>query len=434
MIEHIQHDHISESLDKLYGNVILVPFLSNPSVHYSKTDISAIYVYSIDSGHEYIFNFNNISNGKYASIDDLKKLINCTIIAFNAKYIQHLFLPVIYDLNTLLWYNGYDCIDISPDIQPLETHFKNLYSFDDTNRLIPIQRLVGIGRKVQKSFCKAFGSLQSDFFSVGYELYSYRNSVLLNEIERSGIGRADGITFYGEYNPYTITGRPVFSSPYGNPIAYPKHGDKRKEIVSKYNDGRLIEIDYSAYHLHIIAELIGWKFPTADVHTYLAKLYYPGAIITEARYIEAKRKTFSLIYSENLEDYKHIEFFNKLHTTLLQLESEWKSSNIVSHPKVHKTYIYDPNNRRGKYLNYLIQAYESERNVAVLANILEYLYERSSDLILYGYDSFVLDIHPDDMELLVDIIELLKCDEYPVRIKFGTSYGNMIDLKLRDKY
>ena len=36
----------------------------------------------------------------------------------------------------------------------------------------------------------------------------------------------------------------------------------------------LFEFDYDAYHLRLIADLIGYDFPDSSIHEHLGKLYF----------------------------------------------------------------------------------------------------------------------------------------------------------------
>ena len=47
----------------------------------------------------------------------------------------------------------------------------------------------------------------------------------------------------------------------------------RNGFVSRFDDGVLIEMDYDAYHLRLIADIIGYDFPDGSVHEYLGKQY-----------------------------------------------------------------------------------------------------------------------------------------------------------------
>ena len=78
-----------------------------------------------------------------------------------------------------------------------------------------------------------------------------------------------------------------------------------------------------------------------------------------------------------------------------------------------------------KLFNYYLQSYETERNMKVLLQINDYLYENRSTLCLYNYDGFLFDMEEDIVSELTDI---LTKDGFPVTIKSGQTFGDMNEL------
>ncbi len=72
---------------------------------------------------------------------------------------------------------------------------------------------------------------------------------------------------YGNYNLTTTTGRPSNSFGSVNFAALPP--EKRKAIISE-NDS-LVEFDFDAYHLRLIADLVDYNFGKESVHEHLAE-------------------------------------------------------------------------------------------------------------------------------------------------------------------
>ena len=91
-------------------------------------------------------------------------------------------------------------------------------------------------------------------------------------MESNGIQTMDGMV-YSEYNIFTSTGRP--SNRFGgtNFAALNKKDGSRKPYVSRYKNGVLVEMDYDAYHLRLIGELIGYDFPKGSVHEHMAEFF-----------------------------------------------------------------------------------------------------------------------------------------------------------------
>ena len=75
-----------------------------------------------------------------------------------------------------------------------------------------------------------------------------------------------------------------------------------------------------------------------------------------------------------------------------------------------------------KLFNYLLQCYETERNIQVILDINKYLYKSKTSLSLYNYDGFLFDSEDGDISKLKEILEQ---DGFPVTIKQGPNFGDM---------
>jgi hypothetical protein len=72
--------------------------------------------------------------------------------------------------------------------------------------------------------------------------------------------------------------------------------------------------------------------------------------------------------------------------------------------------------------NYIIQSYETSNNVQLLEQVLDYLKDKKTKLVLYTYDAFLFDYNQEDGAIFPEITKIL---EYPVSIKQGTSYHGL---------
>jgi hypothetical protein len=81
---------------------------------------------------------------------------------------------------------------------------------------------------------------------------------------------------------------------------------------------------------------------------------------------------------------------------------------------------------QSKLLNYIIQSKETSSNVVILENILNYLKDKQTKLVLYTYDAFLFDYSKEDgKQLLIDIKDMIP---YPINIKQGKSYHGLIKI------
>ena len=92
----------------------------------------------------------------------------------------------------------------------------------------------------------------------------------------------------------------------------------------------------------------------------------------------------------------------------------------------------------------MIQAYETESNIKKILSIHNYLLEKKTKLVLYGYDSFLFDFaNKDGVETLKQIKMILedkhdlttnRVDYKPyflTKSKMGLNYGEMKDITNR---
>ena len=229
---------------------------------------------------------------------------------------------------------------------------------------------------------------------------------------------------YSQYNLWTSTGRPSNSFGSVNFAALPP--EKRKGFITE-NDS-LVEFDFDAYHLRLIGELVDYQFGDESVHQHLAEFY-------GSTYEESKQISFKLLYGGITDEIRRkVPFFDKVQNYINLKWSEFNKDNYV------KTYIYSreismSNNKdmnSNKLFNYLIQAFETERNIKKILKVQDYLKTKETKLILYGYDSFLFDFSKQDgVETLKQIKNILEENKYPTKIKMGYIYSGMNDITNR---
>jgi hypothetical protein len=97
--------------------------------------------------------------------------------------------------------------------------------------------------------------------------------------------------------------------------------------------------------------------------------------------------------------------------------------------KLHGKFFTDLN--PAKLLNYLLQAYETERNMAVISNIVDRIRPCQSKIILYTYDAFLIDFHVADGRKLIEMLkhEFEENGKFPITLEIGPDYNNLIEIK-----
>ena len=139
---------------------------------------------------------------------------------------------------------------------------------------------------------------------------------------------------------------------------------------------------------------------------------------------ESKKITFRQLYGGVEKKYQDIEFFKKVDTFATSLYSQYKSKGLINSIIYNRPMTYKNLGDMSKYklFNYLLQCYETERNIQVILKINEYLYKNKTFLSLYNYDGFLFDVKTVNVEKLIEILEQ---DGFPVTIKEGPNFGEM---------
>ena len=194
-----------------------------------------------------------------------------------------------------------------------------------------------------------------------------------------------GDKVYTQYNYRTTTTRP--SNRFGgvNFAALNKENGCRKAFIPK-ND-KFLEIDISAYHPTLAAQLVDYKFDTTDIHKSFAKMY-------NVDYKKAKELTFKQLYGGVFKQYRDLEFFQKTQKYIDRLWQDFENNGFITCPISEYKFERDKldNMNPQKLFNYLLQNLETSTNVRILWGIIKLLKNHKTKLVLYTYDAFLLDI------------------------------------------
>ena len=398
---------------------IIVPISCDDNKHPINDSLSLLYV-KLLSGKEFILPFNHSEtlNLKIPSLDS-----NTKKYTYNRKKLNHYIkLTNVIDVNLMHYMNEGSPITIE-ETDTNSHNFLNMkyYKKDSVNTIIPVLKHLEKSRKIAKILEEVIAKHGS---SVNM---SYNDEVLdnLSYIEKNGLQTIDD-KVYSEYNIYTSTGRP--SNRFGgiNFAALNKKDGSREPFISRFKNGVLVEMDFDAYHLRLIADKIGYEFPEGSVHEHMAKFYGVG-------YEEAKTLSFQYLYGFIPQDVVQMNpYFSKVHDYIEELWKEFNSKEfIVSdiyNRRIYKKNLGDMN--ANKLFNYTIQLMETENNMKVLSELIPQLEEDKSKLILYSYDSFLLDFNMEDgLDYLKKVKGILEQDgKYPVKVSWGLNYHEMKDI------
>ena len=417
---------------------------SNDNCHPKLADISLIYIKPFRSRMGFMLSvdhteaFSLPKDSVEAFISD--KLGN--IYAIDAKRLRYFTKRdnALYCLKMAQFLATGDIIDESKFNTTAHNFFCQKYEYrPDVNKIIPIA-------KHFEKYEKLVASIkinQSWFKPKYYKLYGELASRLFNFIESNGISISNDGFFshytpkealmsvksdktYTQYNLYTATGRPSNAFNGINYGAMNKTDGSRNSFV--YSNDRLVEFDYSSYHIRILAYLIGYSFEDDDIHAHLASYYFGTKDITRAQYEESKGLTFKLLYTDSVtEEVKDIPFFAKVKEFKTSLWNLYKKQGYIE-SFLSKRPIRGITSKT-QVLPFILQNYETERNILVLNDIFKYLCNKKTKLILYNYDSFLFDYSKEDgKQALCDIQMILEQDGYKTSCKYGQNYQEMKNL------
>lgn len=350
-----------------------------------------------------------------------------TLYHFNLSNVEDIALK-----HSLTYHNQLQC-----EIQDstVEWFYKNYPIKHDLNAIIPISILTRYCENLYSKVEKAIKLQQPS----GYQFFNQTATNVFYLIEQNGVGISSNQfkqvynpnqssynirdnTIYTKYNLNNITTRPTNAFNSINFAALPKKQQYR-EVFKPKNDF-FVEYDFDGYHLRLLAQIIGYQINEQSAHTYLAKKIFNKQKITDQEYKKAKQINFHAIYGNIPKKYQNIVFFRMISKYIDQLWQQYNKQGYVENP-ISKfrlsSNLQDTNPT--KLMNYMMQSLETANNVSILKQLLRYLDSKSTNIVLYTYDAFVLDFNKNDgKQTLAGIKQIMEQGgKYPVKFKYSTN-------------
>lgn len=396
----------------------VIPY--NYNVHPTLNGVSLIYIrpvhalkgYIVCVTHSEALSVLNASDG-----DVISELLNKfeKLYCRDKKEILHYFpLKALYDINTP------PTTYIPTKTQAHEILYRQYRDEPHVNLFIPIVKHYEYCENIFEDLKTNITKTKTEYD----EFFNNRVSVVFNAIERSGI-RVQRETFeqffppingefaYTQFNLKTTTTRP--SNKFGgvNYAALNKENGCRKSFIPR-ND-KFIEIDITAYHPNLAAKLIGYKFPTEDIHGHFAELY-------NVDYAKSKELTFKQLYGGVFAKYKELEFFKRIEAFVTKNWNEFNDTGKIKVPVSNYEFELEKleNMNPQKLFNYVLQNLETSMNVRILWDMFHALQGYETKLVLYTYDSFLFDYKEGEEELLSKINGIFK--KYKLNTKENNGY------------
>lgn len=448
-------------LEKNANHFIMIPIMNSAYLHYMNDSLSCLLIYDIDNSKEYCIIKQHCEYDSNIDNNDIKQFINQQIFADNniiytdnkKRLLNVLSLynynKQIIDINYLYFNNTGNTIYTHNYYTTAHTfYFRLYYSYKKVFQLIPIVKHFQYFKNLRKQFIKIIHQYKNNIneFLQYIILYNFaqieKNGLYVNKelfyIQYSGIHKyhlnKNNNLLYTIYNFTTNTGRPSNRHGSINFAALNKNDNTRKIFVSRFGKkGKLMEVDYSAYHLALIGTLINYKFPiNMSIHQYMAQQYFKSKNVNSEQIKIAKQLSFQLLYGNDkiLDKYNEIEFLSKVKQFKTQLWNKYQKEHAIKLPLSNK--VVKNVNNKGKLFNYYIQGLETEYNTMIINDINQLLINNNykSKLILYTYDSFLFDLHLNDInnKLIDKLIKIIsKNNQFYVHKKMGENYKELYE-------
>lgn len=432
------YNKLIETCNTNVGIVAVIP--SNSAIHPCVGNVSFIY-YKFDNGESFI-----LGVGHPDTLHMFKVVLPTTGYVLNKKDSLHLSeVGHLTDLYSLYYANNMEIPDVNNFLTPWSANL--IQTFTDSTILgksIPVNNAIPLS-----VWHKIYDSFTSNMF-VDMPQSNLASKMLNNiistfvQIEKNGLyvnvekysqhfgDKKYPITdsfVYSSYNIFTQTGRPSNSYKGINFAALNKSDGSREVFESRFgSDGILVQIDFDAYHLRLLANAFGLMMPDESLHEVLAKQYYNTEEITDEQYEDGKKKTFQLLYGNITPDENFPYLLKSIHNNRNKLWEDYKKYGYIKSSLSGRKIIV-PEPSINKVFNYYVQALESEETYGMLYKLVPMANAEGLKPILYTYDSILFDIHKDQQNKLMDIINsVINNQKYPFSVSVGSNYNNLKEI------
>ena len=351
------------------------------------------------------------------------------------KILQHTDTVYVRDKKSFLYYFQLNkVVDISSlknadtTLEPVFDIFYRLHiNKQDINKIIPISKHYEACENIYNKLQQVILEPKPDYV----KFYS-KGALAFFGIEKNGI-KINKDKFYKYYEPNnesysiyndriftqynlnTTTRRPSNAFNSINFAALKKDNHSRSSFIPSNNE--FIEIDISAYHPTLAGQLVGYEFSNSDIHSEFAALY-------NVDYKTAKELTFKQFNGGVFKEYQHLEFFQKVaeYTT-----NNWKlfqEQGYLDAPMSGYRFEKDKleNMNPQKLFNYVLQNLETSTNIQILLKLHKILAGKNTKIVLYTYDSFLLDWDEDEEQELEQIKNIFTEFKLAIKINRGRNY------------
>ena len=408
---------------------------SNDNYHPKLTSTVAVYIRPLKSKRGFIIPINHDEGINVDKDRVLQLLLSCKeLYTLDKKeLLYHFNLQSAIDVSLLYSMKEYDRLEISDNVSIINYYYNRYSNFKNINKLIPLSKLF-------EKYEKRYESIEQYIDIEIPDNFEFYNNIATNVfflLEQTGLGiyydafnemftpkdplyNITDNTVLTSYNLYNATSRPTNAFNSVNFAAIPKSEQHRKCFHPKGDV--FLELDFDGYHLRLLCEQIGYPLSDESAHKQLAKQYFEKEEITDDEYNEAKQINFQAIYGKIPEKYAFLDVFEKIDGFIKGLWSEYEANGRILAPISNKPFTKKLKDMHPqKLMNYVMQSLETSRNILIIKEVLRYLKDKKTKLVLYTYDALLFDFYKEDgQETLDRLKEILESGgKYPTKLKYS---------------
>lgn len=393
---------------------ICIPFFSNNNTHQSDVNIIGMYLHFINGTHQ-VINFEHPDSLQSdVTLHDIE--LHPHSLVLNKKAMIYAGFDFGLDLNSYIQYYIDDYVDIV-DFYPktLEHFYSKMYKSTNISKIIPLSKLIEFAENVVMYTLPHY-----NVETITEKCISYCNDFLsvFHSIEKHDICVGDAINKQN-YMWYTATSRPSNSWHGFNFSSLNKTDGSRDLIHSKFKDGKILQFDYDAFHIKLLSKILEYDFLD---HPYVQ---IKNELNLKMDYDQVKSRVFQNLYGGISDEFLLHPFFLQVQAVIEELYSEYKNDGFIESWFYNKKFIDIESATPNKVFNYFLQSLETEYNVMKIKTLLPLLESKESCLMMYMYDAFIFDIHPDEMDLIPILQRVFETDNMTIKMSIGTTFGNM---------
>jgi hypothetical protein len=405
------NEQLQEFKAKNFKRVFIEPLYSNDNVHPFLRGIVGFYIREINYRKGFLISIDH-SEATNCDLGEVYELIGGFKEIFVRDRKEFLHIVPLKQLSDIHFISPTDI----PDQFPCHDFFYRKYPhIANVGSIIPIVK--------HYERCETLYNAVKHVFSMEkpqhFEFYNNRATHVFYWIEANGL-KVDPKLFekyfeqerswtYSQFNLKTTTTRPSNSFGGINYAALDKKSGCREAFIP--DNDFLLEIDISAYHPTLAAQLVDYQFEHEDIHQSFADMY-------EVDYKKAKELTFKQLYGGVFEEYKDLEFFKRVEKYIEDISSK---KEVVC----KSGYVFKTDMKQQKLFNYILQNTETYYNVLILEKIISLLKNSKTRIIHYTYDSFLLDVDKKERGVIECIMDVFKEYKFNIKVEAGSNYNSL---------